>query len=370
MDRPGLGILLTFALGICWTVASCGSTTASPHVPLGPRGSATIPSSGRHPPETRSKDTLAYRVAFAGPHLVSVELTTRVALVIQDREAKSAQARRVDLGVADFDVLALETTGDGKRAFVASAAGWVRAYQLDTGDLLSEWHMGSEATALAVSDDDAYLAIGTATGVLCLRRLRDAAQLQCVAAHSSRVAALDVHNHSLVSGDWSGTSARWALPSLREVTRLEGDGFISDVAISPDGETLAIARNRRRPIRSPELSALEKKRPAVDAVGHNVIELRDLSGLAREASTTLAGHRSVISALAWVGPDLISTSWDRTVLVWNTEIAGTVRTLLKSAHLFSDVATSAVGGYVAIAGWATEDGQPSVRRIQLLYPKQ
>ncbi len=328
-----------------------------------------MPSIGQRTTAT-SRDSLAYHVALANKRTITTELTDRFELVIRDTSTANANAniRRIDLAKADFDILDLVTNNDGSIAYVASAAGWVRGYELDSGRLLSEWRMGSSATALALSAAAKMLVIGTATGVLCLRRLRDGAQLQCVAAHASRVSALAISGATLISGDWSGTAARWSLPSLREETRIAGTGFLSAIAWSPNGQTIALARNARKPVRTPKLNTAEKKSPQVDPQGHNAIELRPSS--LKGTAITLEDHRSVISSLAWIGPDLVSSSWDRTVRIWNTTAPGRVRILLKLPHLASDVAASKLGGKVVVTSWGTENESTSITSLQLLYPRR
>lgn len=370
MDRSGVRIVLTLSMIASSAVAACSGSEKPSQLPLGPGQSAVEPSSGRSPARVASRSTLAYHVAFAGPRLVSVELTTRFALVIRDLDEAAVAVRSIDLGAPDFDVHDLVTSSDGRMAFVASAAGWVRGYELATGSLTSEWYMGSSATSLAIGASGEHLVIGTGTGVLCLRRLPDGAQLHCVHAHPSRVSALDLYGDTLVSADFSGSVSRWSLPSLRRVATWDGEGFISDVAISPDGSMLAIARNRRSPTRTPELNALEAKSPAVDPVGHNGIAIHPLAGGEERAPITLVGPRSVVSAIAWNGTDLIATSWDRTVQIWNTRAPGNGRRLLRTRHLASDIASSEAGGQVAVASWAAEDGHASITWLSLLYPTE
>ncbi|MCP4445935.1 MAG: hypothetical protein GY811_11405 [Myxococcales bacterium] len=362
MDRSSIILTLSFVF------AACGTTASSPRAQLDAKSPATTPSLGINAVRVASSGTLAYQVALTDPHLLSVELSTRFELVVRRSEAPNKTLHRIDLGPPEYDVLDLVVSGDGTRAYVASAAGWVRGYKVTTGERLSEWRMGSSATALALSDDDSYLVIGTESGVLCLRRLGDSAQLQCVAAHPSRVSSLDIHSSQLTSGDWSGTVVRWSLPSLREIVRRAGTGYITDIATSANGGVLAVARNRRSPIRTPELNKDEKRSANVDADGHNTIELYSLPLDGNAKPIPLHGHRSVITALAWMGPDLISASWDRSVRIWNPQEIGTAREILKLDHLVSDVATARLGGAVAAAGWAIDDDDPSITVLRLLYP--
>ncbi len=363
MDWRGIGTFLSCVL----LAASCGAPASSSRAPLGSGQAATSSSTGQRS-NGIGQNSLAYQVVLADTRTISVELTTRFALVVRDEERapnSKPEVRRIDLAKADFDILDLVATRDGSRVYVASTAGWVRGYDVDRGKLLSEWRMGSSATALALSEDAKWLVIGTSTGVLCLRRLRDGAQLQCVAAHSAQVSALAISGAQLASGDWDGNVVLWSLPTMREDRRIEGTGFLSALAWSPNGKTLAAARNRRRPERTPELNDAEKRSAYIDPIGHNVIELHSSS---KSMPIILKGHRSVISALAWSGPDLLSTSWDRTVRIWNTRAPTTHRIALKLQHLASDVAASKLGGFVAVASWATDNEGTSLTKLRLLYP--
>jgi len=320
--------------------------------------------------QSLSRGTLAYRAAFTSQYLLSVELGTRFSLLIRKRPSDSKEIRpmvTVDLGTPDYDILALAPSGDGSRAFVGSSAGWVRTYRIPEGDLLAEWHMGSSVTSLAPSDDGASLLIGTASGVMCLRRLSDAAQLQCVVAHTDRVSALATQGSIAASASWDGAIALWSLPTLRAIARREGSGFISDLEFSDDGTVLAAARNARKPVRTPALNQREKKTPRVDPIGRNRIELHSTPRRLADTPQLIEGHRSVITSLRWLGPSLLSTSWDRTVQLWNTKTRAPARTLLQLAHLGSEIATSPRGGEIVIASWATQENQSSLTWARLLF---
>ncbi len=320
------------------------------------------------PPITLSTGTLAYHVTLTRPHVLSIELGTRFELVVRGRPGaakRKAKARRIDLGTPDFDILDLVATDDGTRAFVASRAGWVRTYRLSDGELLAEWRMGSGATSLALSGDNRFLLIGTESGVLCLRRLQDAAQLQCVVAHQGRVSSLDIRNDMLASGSWSGEVALWSLPSLRLLAKKKKRGYVTDVAFARDRSVLAVARSQRNPIRSPTLNAEEREDPRVDPVGKNIILLHNASNL--QITATLQGHRSLITSLSWVGPNLVSTSWDRSVRLWNTKTQQESQVLLSLAHQGTGGSVSS-RGLLLLSAWAIESDHPSLLWSQLLFP--
>lgn len=319
-----------------------------------------------------SSDALAYQVAFAPEYLVSIELTTQFDLVLRplpDAAPPRPETRRIPLDKPDYDPSALVIDASGTRAFVASAAGWVRSYALPSGVLQSEWRMGSAATALALSPDEQYLLIGTATGVVCSRRLRDGAQLQCLAAHRGRVSALAIHDELVASSSWQGELSLWSLPALESVSAAETRGSVADLAFSESGATLAVARNQRPPLRSPAVNEAERKSPDVDPPGANVVELWQVGQrrLAGQEPATLVGHRSIISSLSWLGDDLLSASWDRRIWLWNTHTRTRTHSLGQFRHIIRDICTWSRGGRFAAAGWATGESAPAVLWGRILY---
>jgi hypothetical protein len=202
-----------------------------------------------------SRGTLGYAVELAGDRVVTVELGERFELVVRD--TPSAKPRALDLGPAETDWVALAAAGD--RAWVGGDTGEVIA--VDVARLAEEarWPIGAPVTALAASGD--HVAIGDATGVLCLRRADDGALLQCVVAHDGAIAELDVIGDSLITGDATGSTAAWSVPSLavaeagaaspfvvdgkrvldaRGGLVVEMGGAVQDFAVSPTGQ-LAVA---------------------------------------------------------------------------------------------------------------------------------
>ena len=95
------------------------------------------------------------------------------------------------------------------------------------------------------------------------------------------------------------------VPSGDELLVLPGAVAVTDLAFSPDGQTIALAavhRSRRDP-----------NRPSF------VVEIRDAQG--GETLRTLSGHEQVIPALAFhpEGHWLATGSWDRTARLWDVE---------------------------------------------------
>ena len=87
----------------------------------------------------------------------------------------------------------------------------MRTVDLERGVVISTWPVGADVTALRWLDGG-WLAIGDATGVVCLRRLADAALVQCAALADGPVTALQGGGGlTVVAG---ATRTTWTVPAL------------------------------------------------------------------------------------------------------------------------------------------------------------
>ncbi|HWM85525.1 MAG TPA: hypothetical protein VNO33_06795 [Kofleriaceae bacterium] len=337
-------------------VAACGARDVS-----------IEPAAGLALASAASRGVLSYAVAFADRLLVSVELGTGFELVTRSLDPASGrltERARFSLGPQDWDVVDLALV-EGGPALVASAAGTVRALDLDTGRVTATWHLGAAATAVAVSPDGRLAATGSASGVVCLRRLGDGALLQCLVAHEAPVSSLDFDpaGRRLASAGWDGRVAIWSVPQLAAVAELDGLGSANQVAFAPDGRSVAIAASGAPPRRTPQVASREQHAPAADPAAR-VLVWRPGALPARE----LRGHGGPVTAVAWSGRHLLSASWDRTVRLWD---AGTGRELSRVAgfsHLLRDVAVARGGSWAAAAAWAAGPGDPATVLLALRHP--
>ena len=322
---------------------------------LGAGQVASAPALSLGTPKVISKNALAYRVAIAGETLVSIELGTEFELVMRTIPGSKikTETRRVRIDSATYDINDLVVDEKSDSAYVASSAGWVRHYDLKTLEVRSEWRTGSAATALALDPQSQTLLVGTASGVVCLRRLRDSAQLQCMVAHAGRIASLAVSKGRLASASWRGEVVLWGLPALNKILELENTASVADLAFSLDGTLLAVTRNRRPPLRSQAVNDAEKKSFQVDPLGVNRIEIHKIreSGTATTLVHSLVGHRALIASLCWIGSDLLSGSWDRTVQLWDSKSGLRTEVLGDFRHIIRDVSAQQVQSGYAIAGW-------------------
>lgn len=164
-----------------------------------------------------SRGTLAYAAELRGDTVAAIELDTRFALVVHDA-ASGAERARIDLGPAAPDLDALALSDDAKLAWVGGKDEQVRTIDVATRTVTQTWPIGAPVTALAAIGDD-YVAVGDATGALCLRR-RDGALLQCVAVADAAIARLSFQpwlepgTLDAVVGD---RLIRYEIPSLQQL---------------------------------------------------------------------------------------------------------------------------------------------------------
>ncbi len=167
------------------------------------------------PPGARvlARGSLAYAVAVTTDTVVTVELEERFALVVRALTT-GRERQRVDLGPPERDLPALAVGGG--RAWVGGDDQRVREIDLANGGVVATWPVGADVTALAWLPEGAggWLAVGDATGVVCLRRLPDGALVQCLAG-AAPVARLDAGPGGLWVADAAG-SRGFSVPTLAE----------------------------------------------------------------------------------------------------------------------------------------------------------
>jgi hypothetical protein len=161
-----------------------------------------------------ARGTLAYDAVHAGDAVYALELETRFALVVHDAATGAVRAS-IDLGPPSPDLVALAVAPARDVAYVGGGDRAVRTIDLARGAVVATWPVGADVTALAA--DGAHVAIGDATGVVCLRRA-DGALLQCVSDADAPITSIAIDAGALeVRAGALGW--RYALPSLAAADR-------------------------------------------------------------------------------------------------------------------------------------------------------
>ena len=366
MDRRQL-LIAAIAASVCGY--ACGAPPGAQ--PLSPGQRAVTAAVGIRHATTPARGRLAYDVAWSrgSDQLISVELGLSFELVQRTMSppGRKASPTRVRLGDPTYDVSDVTVESKSHAAWVASVDGTVRRVDLGTGTITTRWPIGDPVTAVAVSPDDALLVLGTSTGVVCLRRTGDAALLQCVAAHGARVSAtrFDASGKHLASASWDGSVTVWRVPSLTVVATLPVGGSANDVAFSPDGTHVAIARSHAPPRRTPEVAARERRTTHTRATGSLVTLWRP-----GKPPRHCQGHVGPVTGVAWTadGKQVVSVSWDRSVRLWSAPECTEIARVGGFGGPLWRVQAAPSGRYVAVAGWAGGLGDRATAVLELLYP--
>jgi hypothetical protein len=365
----------TACLALAVLLGGCGQSLSGQR--LVPGQAPTTPAVGLAHGADAASGVLTYAVAFAGQAtLLSVELALDFELVVheivhhEDGGPAVRELRRIALGSAAYDIedMAVAPSGAGARVYVASRDGRVRGIDLATAETLTTWYLGSSVTAVAVSPRGGYVVMGTADGVLCLRRHSDGALLQCAVAHQGQISSLAVSpNGDLVaSSSWTGEVTLWRLPTLAVAARRRFDGAACDVAFAPGGRKLAIARSAEPPIRSPAVVEREKKRGFDLPHPWHAVSVWDWVS---DTAVHLRGHGGPVTTVAWTGDGarLVSGSWDRSVRMWDVAGEAQIARYGGFSLLVRDIAVDPRGRFVAVGAWTDRLRGRSTVVLDILY---
>ncbi len=369
--RAALCSVAALTIG-CLTSAGCGRGAVANLRPLAADTRPHAAAAGLRHRADVAGPALTYGVALSDRQLITVELGVAFALVIREitPSGHTSERSRIALGSATYDIDGLAVDAGRARAFVASRDGRVRAFDTRTGALLVTWHLGSPATAVAASSDGRWVAMGTADGVLCLRRYRDGALMQCALAHAGHISdlAFSPDSQSLASTSWTGELTRWRVPSLAILARHAFDGSANALAFSPDGTRIAVAHSGFPPTRLPAAAMSARERSQTRPAMTNIVAI--WHGTDRSASPTrLVGHRGPVTSVAWTpdGTRVLSGSWDRSVRIWDVAQARQLARHRSGGVLVRDVDVDPTGRFAAVGVWTNgRDGRASAL-LDLLY---
>ena len=301
------------------------------------------------------RGALAYQATMVGTRmLASVELGLRFELVVRRIDGSATQELgRIDLGPPDWDTTGLAAAAVGPIVWVSSRDGTVRAIDVSTLEISRAWPIGAAVTAIAVGRDGERLAYGTSSGVLCLRRTRDGALLQCIHQGDDEITALAFGESSLASATAAGAITFWSLPALRVRSTTEVDGPVSALAFGIGG-ALAVAVGQR---------------PGRSKIGRGDVRVISEAG----AQVSCEGHTDSVTAIAWTadGSSLASGSIDGRVRLWRPQGSHCQELGSRSfGRMVSFLVNPASGAFLAVGLWAKGRDEKTAVFLDYLYPSR
>ena len=207
------------------------------------------------------------------------------------------------------------------------------------GKKIKEWSSPTEVYALAVGQNG-LLASGGADNKIYLWNTETKELTRTLSGHTDVLLALnfDGTGERLASASADKTARIWkiATPNEQPIVLTDHDDKVLDVAFSPDNSLLATAGKDSK-IRLWNLTAAQVIR---------VIEGETVNTL-NESGRTLDGHQGAVFGVSFLpNQQLVSSSADRTLRVWDVASGVTMRILQGHTSMVTDVAVPVQGDQI------------------------
>ena len=250
-------------------------------------------------------------------------------------------------------------------------------------------------SALAVSPDGHYAAVGNKSGALSILELKSGKVLHSISEHSGKIASLafSPDSQSLLSGSWDHTMKLWDVASGKKLHDFQGHtNLVRAVAFSPDGRALLSAsvdcsmilwsRSTGKRLKAFVLDKDEIVSALFSTDGRFIfsgsgakVTVWDVKN--GKVLKQLEGQEGYIEALA-VSPDgnyLLSGSDQATLKLWNIPEGREITTFSGTAAPIYALAVSGDGTMIAASGadkvirvWERKSGKLRMQLQGSAYP--